>query len=152
MLFALEQPVAEGIADAHALAAARHIELSLEAEPATIRGDREALRTLVRNLVDNAVRYTPEGGWVRVRTRAAAATPGREAALIEVADSGPGIPAADRERAFDRFYRRAGSPEGGSGLGLAIVKAVADRHAAQVRLGDASEGGLLVTVAFPPTA
>ena len=152
MRFALEQPVAEGIADAHALAAARHIELSLEAEPATIRGDREALRTLVRNLVDNAVRYTPEGGWVRVRTRAAAATPGREAALIEVADSGPGIPAADRERAFDRFYRRAGSPEGGSGLGLAIVKAVADRHAAQVRLGDASEGGLLVTVAFPPTA
>jgi len=152
MRFALEQPVAEGIADAHALAAARHIELSLEAEPATVRGDREALRTMVRNLVDNAVRYTPEGGCVRVRTRAAVATPGREAALIEVADSGPGIPAADRERAFDRFYRRAGSPEGGSGLGLAIVKAVADRHAAQVRLGDAPEGGLLVTVAFPPTA
>jgi two-component system OmpR family sensor kinase/two-component system sensor histidine kinase QseC len=149
---ALEQPVAEGIADAHALAASRQIELSLEADPATIRGDRGALRTLVRNLVDNAVRYTPEGGCVRVRTRAASGIAGREAALLEVADSGPGIPPADRERAFDRFYRRAGSPEGGSGLGLAIVKAVADRHGAEVRLGDAPEGGLLVTVVFPPAA
>jgi signal transduction histidine kinase len=149
---ALEQPVAEGIADAHALAASRQIELSLEADPATIRGDRGALRTLVRNLVDNAVRYTPEGGCVRVRTRAASGIAGREAALLEVADSGPGIPPAARERAFDRFYRRAGSPEGGSGLGLAIVKAVADRHGAEVRLGDAPEGGLLVTVVFPPAA
>jgi signal transduction histidine kinase len=150
---ALEQPVAEGIADAHALAAARHIELSLEADPVTVRGDREALRTLVRNLVDNAVRYTPQGGRVRVRTRAGSRAAGRtEPALIEVEDSGPGIAPADRERVFDRFYRRAGSAEGGSGLGLAIVKAVADRHGAQVRLGDGPEGGLLVTVLFPPPA
>ena len=148
---ALEQAVAEGIADAHALAAARHIDLSLEAETATVRGDREALRTLVRNLVDNAVRYTPQGGSVRVRTRPGSRAPGRgEPALLEVADSGPGIAPADRDRVFDRFYRRAGSPEGGSGLGLAIVKAVADRHGARILLGDAPEGGLLVTVLFPP--
>ena len=148
---ALEQAVAEGIADAHALAAARHIDLSLEAETATVRGDREALRTLVRNPVDNAVRYTPQGGSVRVRTRPGSRAPGRgEPALLEVADSGPGIAPADRDRVFDRFYRRAGSPEGGSGLGLAIVKAVADRHGARILLGDAPEGGLLVTVLFPP--
>jgi signal transduction histidine kinase len=148
---ALDQPVADAIADAHALAAARNVELSLESDSARVRGDREALRTLVRNLVDNAVRHTPAGGLVRVRTRSGSRAAGRnEPALLEVADSGPGIPLADRERAFDRFYRRAGSPEGGSGLGLAIVKAVADRHGAQVLLGDAPEGGLLVSVAFPP--
>ena len=148
---ALEQPVAEGIADVHALAAVRRIELTLEADPAVVQGDREALRTLVRNLVDNAVRYTPEGGRVRIRTRGGArASGGTEPALLEVGASGPGMAAADRERAFDRFYRRVGSPQGGSGLGLAIVKAIADRHGAEVRLGDAADGGLLVTVAFPP--
>jgi two-component system OmpR family sensor kinase/two-component system sensor histidine kinase QseC len=149
----LEQPVAEGIADAHALAAARRIELSLEADSARVRGDREALRILVRNLVDNAVRYTPEGGRVRVRTRAGARAAGHaDPTLLEVADSGPGIAHADRERAFDRFYRRVGTPQDGSGLGLAIVKAIAERHGAQIRLGDAPEGGLLVTVAFAPEA
>jgi signal transduction histidine kinase len=149
----LEQPVAEGIADAHALASARRIELSLEADSAAVRGDREALRVLVRNLVDNAVRYTPEGGRVRIRVRTGSRAAGRsDPTLLEVADSGPGIPSADRERAFDRFYRRVGTPEGGSGLGLAIVKAIADRHGAHVHLGEAPEGGLLVTVAFPPEA
>ena len=139
----LDQAVADGIADAHALAAARQIDLSLEAEPAAVQGDRDALRILVRNLVDNAVRYTPVGGRVRVSVRNPAAGP-----LLEVLDSGPGIPAADRERAFDRFYRRSNAPEGGSGLGLAIVKAIADRHGAQIRLDDAPGGGLRVSVAF----
>jgi len=106
-------------------------------------GDRDALRTLVRNLVDNAVRYTPAGGRVQVQT---AKTP--QGALLEVTDSGPGIPAADRERVFDRFYRRVSAPEGGSGLGLAIVKAIADRHGARVSLADAPGGGLRVTVDF----
>jgi len=152
-VISLERPVAEGIADAHALAAARRVELSLEGDPVAVRGDPEALRTLVRNLVDNAVRYTPEGGHARVRTRIGSGSAEEaEWGLLEVADSGPGIPPADRERAFDRFYRRASSPQGGSGLGLAIVKAIADRHGAQVRLGDAPEGGLLVVVAFPPAA
>ncbi len=148
---ALEKPVAAGIADAHALAAARHIELSLESDPVAVRGDPEALRTLVRNLVDNAVHHAPPGGRVRVRIRGGAPDAGRgQGAVLEVADPGPGIAPAERERAFDRFYRRASAPEGGSGLGLAIVKAIADRHGAEVRLGDAPEGGLLVAVAFPP--
>jgi two-component system OmpR family sensor kinase/two-component system sensor histidine kinase QseC len=143
----LEQAAADGIADAHALALTRDIDLALEAQPATVRGERDALRTLVRNLVDNAVRYTPPGGRVRVRTENGAA-----GARLEVADSGPGIPPADRERAFDRFYRRANAPEGGSGLGLAIVKAIADRHGARVSLDDAPGGGLRVNVSFPRPA
>jgi signal transduction histidine kinase len=143
----LEQATADGIADANALAVARRIDLGLEAEPATVQGDRDALRILVRNLVDNAVRYTPEGGQVRVSTR-----PQASGATLEVVDTGPGIPASDRERAFDRFYRRSNAPEGGSGLGLAIVKAIADRHGAQIRLEDAPGGGLKVTVAFPRPA
>ena len=70
--------------------------------------------------------------------------------MLEVIDNGAGIPAADRERAFDRFYRRATAPEGGSGLGLAIVKAIAERHGARVALDDAPGGGLQVSVLFPP--
>jgi two-component system, OmpR family, sensor kinase len=144
---ALEQAAAEGIADANSLAVARNIDLGLDAESAPVRGDRDALRTLVRNLVDNAVRYTPVGGHVRVSTHA-----GASGATLEVTDTGPGIPPADRERAFDRFYRRANSPEGGSGLGLAIVKAIADRHGARIALEDAPGGGLKVTVGFPKIA
>jgi signal transduction histidine kinase len=141
---ALETAASEGMADTHALALARGIDLGLDAEPnVRVLGDRDALRTLVRNLVDNAVRYTPAGGRVQVRT---AKTP--QGAVLEVTDSGPGIAAADRERVFDRFYRRASAPDGGSGLGLAIVKAIADRHGARVTLADVPGGGLQVTVDF----
>jgi signal transduction histidine kinase len=144
----LEAAAADGIADTHTLALARRIDLGLEADPNTVvLGDREALRTLVRNLVDNAVRYTPAGGRVQVRIKQ-----GAEGALLEVADSGAGIPVSDRERAFDRFYRRASAPQGGSGLGLAIVKAIADRHRARVTLDDAPGGGLQVQVRFPRPA
>jgi two-component system OmpR family sensor kinase/two-component system sensor histidine kinase QseC len=141
---ALETAAAAGVADCNALAESRHIDLGLDVESsALVQGDPEALRTLVRNLVDNAVRYTPAGGQVRVRSRSAP-----EGAILEVIDTGPGIPASARERAFDRFFRRETAPEGGSGLGLAIVKAVAERHGAQVTLGDAPGGGLHVTVTF----
>lgn len=144
-LVALDTCAADAIGDCHALAVARGIELSLDAQPGImIHGDPDALRALVRNLVDNAVRYTPRGGAVRVRCSSTA-----EAALLEIIDSGPGIPAAERERAFDRFYRRASAPEEGSGLGLAIVKAIAERHGARVSLADAAGGGLHVSVNFP---
>ena len=141
----LEGPAAEAIADTHALAQSRHIELELQSQSgAQVMGDPAALRTLTRNLVDNAVRYTPEGGRVRVTI-----TTSHSGATLEVTDTGPGIPEADRARAFDRFYRRAAAPEGGSGLGLAIVKAIAERHAATVTLAEAPGGGLRVSVAFP---
>jgi signal transduction histidine kinase len=144
-LIDLSAVAAQGITDTHDLAVARNIELSLDAAPnILIRGNGGALRTLVRNLVDNAVRYTPPGGFVQARCRGTA-----EGALLEVSDSGPGIAAADRERVFDRFYRRAAAQESGTGLGLAIVKAIAERHNARVLLDEAPGGGLRVAVSFP---
>jgi two-component system OmpR family sensor kinase/two-component system sensor histidine kinase QseC len=141
----LSAAAAEGVRDAHDLALSKHIDLGLEAAPALpIAGDREGLRTLVRNLVDNAVRYTPPNGSVQVRTRATS-----NEAVLEVIDNGPGIPPEDRERVFDRFYRRAGAQESGTGLGLAIVKAIAERHSARIALGEAPGRGLAVTVSFP---
>ncbi len=142
----LADAAALALTDTHVFALARHVDLGLDAvAPVTVRGEAEPLRVLVRNLVDNAVRYTPVGGTVQVRCVAA---PG--GALLEVLDSGPGIAPAERERVFDRFYRRASAPEGGTGLGLAIVKAIAERHGAQVTLGDTPGGGLAVSVRFPP--
>lgn len=136
---------AGGITDTHELALARDIDLSLETEPdIVVNGDAEALRILVRNLVDNAVRYSPPKGSVQIRCRATA-----QGALLEVNDAGPGIAPPDRERVFDRFYRRAAAQESGTGLGLAIVKAIAERHGAQVVLDNAPGGGLRVAVSFP---
>ena len=147
-IVAIEPIIAAGMADTHTLALSRGIDLSLSAESGVVaRANAEALRVLVRNLVDNAVRYTPAGGRVQVRLHQLP-----DAVCLEVIDSGPGIPAAERERAFDRFYRRASAPEGGSGLGLAIVRAIAERHGARVSLQDASGGGLHVTVSLPRPA
>ena len=141
----LTAAAAEAIKDTHDLALARNIDLGLDAAPGLyIEGNREALRTLARNLIDNAVRYTPQDGTVQVRCHSTA-----QGALLEISDSGPGIPAQDRERVFDRFYRRAAAQEGGTGLGLAIVKAIAERHGARIELGEAPGGGLQVVVSLP---
>jgi signal transduction histidine kinase len=141
----LSAAAADAVRDTHDLALSRHIDLSLDAAPGLqVSGDREALRTLARNLVDNAVRYTPRNGAVQVRTLATS-----DETVLEVIDNGPGIPPEDRERVFDRFYRRAGSQESGTGLGLAIVKAIADRSGARVALSGAPGGGLKAAVSFP---
>jgi len=111
-----------------------------------VAGDAPQLSVLLNNLVDNALRHTPRGGKVDVQVGHDGA-----AAWLAVADNGPGIPAAERQRVFDRFYRASdGSAGGSSGLGLAIVKAVAERHGAAVALEDAPGGGLRVRVSFPP--
>ena len=116
---------------------------------ARITGDRDALFTLVGNLIDNALRYTPRGGRVDVSVIR------RDAAVVlAVCDDGPGISPAERERVFDRFHRgeaaRARGDTRGSGLGLAIVKRIADRHRARVDLTTAPAGrGLRVEVTFP---
>jgi len=137
--------LAQGVVEAQQpAAAARGLDLALEAgEPVTIAGERAALRTLIDNLVDNAIRYTPSG---RVAVRFA-----REGdkAVLEVEDTGPGIPEAERGRVFDRFYRGEAAAEGGTGLGLAIVKRIAERHGGQVELLDARQGrGLRARVTF----
>jgi two-component system OmpR family sensor kinase len=142
----LAELAAQAIADLLPLAEAKAIDLGADRlEPGLVLdGEREALRSLLGNLVDNALRYTPAGGQVNV----ALARDGA-AILLEVADSGPGIPAEERERVFDRFYRREGHEEAGSGLGLAIVRGVAQAHGATVELGESSLGGLAARVRFP---
>lgn len=128
-------------------AQAREIDLGIhEVAEATVQGQADALRVLLRNLVDNAIKYTPSGGTVDVSVRH---TAGGAAELV-VEDSGPGISPEERERVFSRFYRVPGSTATGSGLGLAIIKAIAERHGATLAL-DASArlGGLLVRVTFP---
>ena len=135
----------QALGDTVDLAQARQVDAGLEqADELTVLAPPQGLRMLARNLVDNAVRYCPRGGRVDVRVHAEAGQ-----AVLEVDDSGPGIPASERPRVFDRFYRRAESPPGGSGLGLAIVKSVAERSHATVDLLDSPLGGLRVRVSFP---
>lgn len=135
------------VADHQVLAESRGIDLGLEKSVASApaNGDAAALRTLIANLVENAIRYTPGPGRVDIGVAIEDGQP-----LLTVTDSGPGIPEDERERVFNRFYRRAESAEPGSGLGLAIVKVIADRHDAKVELGDSLLGGLQVSVRFPP--
>ncbi len=140
----LEDLVQQAVVDHAVVAEARGVDLGATPLPGTaaVRGDPAALRTLLANLVENAVRHARER--VDVGAGIAAGRP-----YLEVVDDGVGIPAPERERVFDRFYRRAGAREAGSGLGLAIVQAVADRHGATVWLGDTPGGGLTVRVEFP---
>jgi two-component system OmpR family sensor kinase/two-component system sensor histidine kinase QseC len=142
----LAEVARQATADTVPLAAANAVELELDApQPQTVRADAAALRILVRNLVDNAVRYAGRGGRVLVQVS------GEDAqAIVRVDDSGPGIPAEERARVFDRFYRRDGGESTGSGLGLAIVRAIAQRHGAQVALGASPLGGLRAEVRLPP--
>ncbi|HEX2013219.1 MAG TPA: ATP-binding protein [Roseateles sp.] len=132
-------------------AQARNIDLGLlRADAAQIQGQPEALAVLLRNLLDNAIKYTPAGGKVDVLLLDEGAQ-----VRLRIEDSGPGIAAEERERVFDRFYRsgEAQAQTTGSGLGLAIVKTIADRHGAQLLL-DRSEalGGLRVDVLFGRSA
>jgi len=130
------------------LAHARDVDLGLSrAEPAIAHGDAESLRMLVRNLVENAVKYSPPRGVVDVAVHAE-----RGAAVLCVEDSGPGIAAGERAQALARFSRLPRQQaEPGSGLGLSIVVAVARSHGAQLDLGSSDRlGGLLVRVSFPP--
>lgn len=146
------RPIVEDCVRSYAaLASGRGVDLGIErADDVTVNGDASALRVMIGNLVDNAVKYTPQGGRVDVSIDASDARHPR----VEIADTGPGIPAAERVRVFDRFYRmpaRDEMPAGvsGSGLGLAIVRRIAEQHHASVRLDDASGGrGLRVTVTF----
>ncbi|MGE4435558.1 ATP-binding protein [Achromobacter sp.] len=124
---------------------ARDIDVALHGEPcAWVRGRRDDLVLLARNLLDNAIKYTPAGGHIDIHID----TPGDQALLL-IDDNGPGIPVAERTRVFDRFYRVEGNHQHGSGLGLAIARAIAERHAASITLEDAPGGqGLRVRVAF----
>ena len=124
----------------------KDIDFDLAAAPdCAVTGQAEWLRVLIRNLVDNAVRYTPEGG--RVRVAIARDDGGVE---LSVSDSGPGIPADQRESVLRRFHRLDPGSAPGSGLGLAIVARIAELHGASLRLQQAQTlPGLRVAVQFP---
>ena len=148
-------------ADFEPLARDKSIDLILDLQPTVVPGEAEGLRVMLNNLVDNAIRYTRAGGQVKLAVRR-----GDAGSILEVEDTGPGIPEDQRTRVFDRFYRATGtgsaggtgsdsaggtgSDSEGSGLGLAIVKRVVDRHAGRIELGTGSAGvGLRVTVRLP---
>jgi two-component system, OmpR family, sensor kinase len=135
------------VAELVPLADAKQIDLGISnSQPAVIMGDPDALRTLTRNLVDNAVRYTPAGGRVDVSVENGSDS---GQTLLKIVDNGPGIPPEERSRVLDRFYRRPGTSPPGSGLGMAIVKAIADTHGATLELDAGPDGtGLAVSVRF----
>src|SRR2546430_6487703 len=116
----LDELAREVVAELVPLADAGRVDLGVSsAQALSVRGDADDLRTLLRNLVDNAVRYTGAGGRVDVSVEEEEG--GARAARLTVSDDGPGIPPEERERVFDRFHRRAGATPPGSGLGLSII-------------------------------
>lgn len=148
----LRDVVQLAVSDVLPQAALKNTDVGLAGEITStpVPGQREPLRILLRNLLDNAVKYTPAGGQVDVSLQTDGGQP-----LLVVEDSGPGIEAGDRDRVFDRFFRASDTAarESGSGLGLAIVKAIAERHGATLSLGASARlGGLRVAVQFPATA
>ncbi|GMV60493.1 MAG: hypothetical protein AMXMBFR72_35810 [Betaproteobacteria bacterium] len=146
----------ELVRECYPLAQTRCIDLGFEGpnRPVRIIGMAVLVRELLKNLVDNALRYTPEQGSVTVRVRTASES---GSAFLEVEDTGPGIAEHERQLVFERFYRVLGTNVDGSGLGLAIVREIAEQHDALLRLGDnprATEPGLpgtLISVEFTHT-
>ncbi len=131
----------------HALHKQQTLELDVPPDACTIDGDATLLAVLVRNLIDNAVRYSPHQATIQVAIERAA-----NQVRLSVQDSGPGITDADRARIGERFFRVLGSGQGGSGLGWSIVKRIAAVHRAEIRLGKSDAlGGLDVTVSWPAT-
>lgn len=130
------------------LAEAKGIDIGVEgAQDAHVLVSELDLITIVKNLVDNAIRYTPEGGRVDLSVTA---LDGR--AVLSIQDNGPGIALAERERVFDPFYRILGTDQVGSGLGMSIVKAISDRLGAEIRLDpadDANGSGLCIRILIP---
>ena len=136
----------EGVADAWVhRALERDVDLGFDLEPASVRGDEFLLREALANLLHNSLEYTSRGARITVRT---GTRDGRS--FLEVEDDGPGIPAAERERVMDRFYRVPGTPGTGSGLGLAIVREIAASHDAAMVIGEgAGARGTRVALTFP---
>src|SRR5882672_4419538 len=142
-LVRLEKLAAQVINDMTPVLRARGISFTQDLEPAAVNGLEFGLAALLRNLLDNAARYCPLEGQVRVTSGTADAE-----VFLAVDDSGPGIPAEERERVFERFYRLQTNGTDGCGVGLSIVQSVARAHGARVVLSDSELGGLRATVHF----
>ena len=133
--------------DMEALALERGLTLTIDAEPVEVQGDRHRLRQLGTILLDNALKYTPSGGRVTVRCVRA----GKHAEL-SVADTGPGIPAAEQARIFDRFVRADSArtrSAGGTGLGLAIARWIAESHGGRISVESQPGVGATFLVRLP---
>jgi signal transduction histidine kinase len=145
----LEVIARDAAASAAAGAETKGVRLELQTEPAPLRGDVTRIAQACDNLVANAVKFTPAGGVVRVRVTT---RPGTDDAVLEVADSGIGIPEADREQLFERFYRAPAATHGaipGTGLGLTITKAIVEAHGGRIRVADGIDGGTAFVVVLP---
>ena len=133
------------VAELAPYALSKQIEIDLaDGAAVEVPGNAGLIAILLRNLIDNAIRYSPEGGCVHVQ----AAGDGK-AGTLTITDQGPGIPADERNKVGQRFYRILGTEESGSGLGLSIVKRIAELHGASVSLDEGEQGkGLSVSVTF----
>lgn len=142
-------PLARSVLDSHQLSiAAKRLKLRFEVEPLIVCADRGKLRLILENLLSNAIRFTPPDGTVLVRAR-----PGSEGEWqLDVADTGPGIPPADRGRVFEPFYQ-AGTPETGyvrgTGIGLSVVHDFVAAHGGRVEFLDGELPGAHLRVVFP---
>ena len=138
-------PVVKQVLEELAAAAhAKSIDLGFEQRgSALVRGSVPMLHELVANLIDNAIRYTPDRGVVTAVLEAS-----EERVTLRIEDNGPGIPAEERERVFERFYRHDAAASGGCGLGLPIVREIAAASGARVALSEPPGGGLAVSVVF----
>ena len=134
--------VEEALKDISPLAARKNLELEARLEPRLyISGNHNALSIMIRNLVDNAIKFTNKGGKINILTERSGID-----VILRITDTGQGIPHTEKDKVFERFYRvkKSGSP--GSGLGLSMVKWVCDIHHAEVKLEDNAPAGLIATV------
>ncbi|WP_084618302.1 sensor histidine kinase [Cellvibrio sp. OA-2007] len=144
----LTQLVKQTIVEQSAALELKHHQIEFNGDECWVSGDRTALTSLLNNLLGNAIKYTPDGGQIAINTWLRGGD-----VVLEVMDNGPGIPATERERVFDRFYRLGGdrhsSKTTGCGLGLAIVQQVVELHGARIALTQSRyEQGLLIIVTF----
>ncbi len=140
----LDEACAEVLADFLSDAERRKIEVACELTTPRLLADRVGLQTLLRNLVANAMRHTPDAGCIRIDFHDDA-----DATVLRVDDSGAGISDGERKRVFQRFYRSEGARGVGVGLGLSIVASIVKAHRAAIALGRSPLGGLRVEVRFP---
>lgn len=122
--------------------------ISLDAEPCMLIGETDQLGILIRNLIDNAIRYTGVGGRIRISCRCVGET-GQPIVRLAIADNGPGVSARDHHRIFERFFRSPEQTQRGCGIGLSLVARIAQLHGAKIEVGSGiEEQGLGITVSF----
>ena len=130
--FNLATAARSAVEDLAVSAEAKHITLTADCTDITMIGMEDAVRLMITNLTDNAIRYTPEGGRIEVAVK----NDGEKHALITVTDNGPGIAPEERTRVFERFYRALGTKVSGTGLGLAIVSRIVQMHNGTISIKD----------------